>query len=121
MSSASPQLPCKEAASGANTGWCWAKAWTACAAQSRTPAFLRGEDGALAYSALPLLAGDSLVGARSPSREEAIASAWHRRAVWGRALEETLLEIAAAAADEIAQAKREAQMSIRATEDRRHQ
>jgi GGDEF domain-containing protein len=33
----------------------------------------------------------------------------------GRALEETLLEIAAAAADEIAQARREAQMSIRAT------
>jgi GAF domain-containing protein len=83
------------------------------AAQSRSPAFLRGEDGALAYSALPLLAGDSLLGALTvqgggdPSRRTGER--------FGRALEETLLEIAAAAADEIAQAKREAQMSIRAT------
>jgi GAF domain-containing protein len=83
------------------------------AAQSRSPAFLRGEDGALAYSALPLIAGESMVGVLTVQGGGAAS----RRAGMqlGRALEETLLEIAAAAADEIAQAKREALMSIRAT------
>jgi GAF domain-containing protein len=83
------------------------------AAQSRSPAFLRGEDGALAYSALPLVAGESMVGVLTIQRGGAAS----RRAGGhlGRALEETLLEIAAAAADEIAQATREALMSIRAT------
>jgi GAF domain-containing protein len=83
------------------------------AAQSRSPAFLRGEDGALAYSALPLIAGETMVGVLTV---QGGGDASRRTGVrLGRALEETLLEIAAAAADEIAQAKREALMSIRAT------
>ncbi len=83
------------------------------AAQSRSPAFLREDDGSLAYSALPLVAGEAMVGVLTvqgggdPARPAGMRL--------GRALEETLLEIAAAAADEIAQARREAQMSIRAT------
>ena len=83
------------------------------AAQSRSPAFLRGEDGALAYSALPLIAGESMVGVLTIQGGDDPARRASMRL--GRALEETLLEIAAAAADEIAQSRREAQMSIRAT------
>jgi GAF domain-containing protein len=83
------------------------------AAQDRSPAFLRAEDGTLAYSALPLIAGDSMVGVLT--LQGGGKSARRPGMRLGRALEETLLEIAAAAADEIAQAKREAQMSIRAT------
>jgi GAF domain-containing protein len=83
------------------------------AAQNRSPAFLREEDGALAYSALPLIAGESMVGVLTlQGGGDAKRRAGMRL---GRALEETLLEIAAAAADEIHQARREAQMSIRAT------
>jgi GAF domain-containing protein len=83
------------------------------AAQSRTPAFLRDTDGALAYSALPLIAGELMVGVLTLQGGDDTA---HRAGMrLGRALEETLLEIAAAAADEIAQARREARMSIRAT------
>jgi len=83
------------------------------AAQSRSPAFLREKDGTLAYSALPLIAGESMVGVLTVQGGSESPSRTGMRL--GRAGEETLLEIAAAAADEIAQAKREALMSIRAT------
>lgn len=78
------------------------------AAQSRDPILLESE-GRLAYASLPLLAGDSLVGVLS------VQSGPESQARDPRALRETLLEIAAAAADEIAQAEREARMSARAT------
>ncbi len=83
------------------------------AAESRSPAFLRQEDGTLAYSALPLLAGELMVGVLTVQGggDASPRAGMHP----GRALKETLLEIAAAAADVIAQAKREAQMSMRAT------
>ncbi len=77
------------------------------AAQSRKPAFLRGEGDALAYAAVPLLAGERLVGVMSVQ-----AGA---RAPSGRAIEETLLEMAAATAEGIAQSDREARMNTRAT------
>jgi GAF domain-containing protein len=67
------------------------------AAQSRSPAFLRGEDGALAYSALPLVAGESMVGVLTIQRGGAASP--RAGGHLGRALEETLLEIAAAAAE----------------------
>jgi hypothetical protein len=73
----------------------------------RQPAFLRGPDGSLAYAALPLVAGDALAGVLSIRRVPDAAR--------GRAVEETLLEVAAAAAEEIAAAQREAQMASRAT------
>jgi GAF domain-containing protein len=76
-------------------------------ALTRKPTFLHGGDGALAYAALPLLAGDQLVGVLSVQAGS--------EAPRGRAVEETLLEVAAAAADEIAHADREARMSARAT------
>ncbi len=81
------------------------------AALTRAPAVLQAASGDLTYAALPLLAGDALVGVlsvqggRGPTR---LGSP-------GRALEETLLEVAAAAAEEIAQAEREARMTTRAT------
>jgi signal transduction protein with GAF and PtsI domain len=70
-------------------------------AQRRQPAFLRGPDGSLAYAALPLVAGDTLAGVLSIQTGGADATR-------GRAIEETLLEVAAAAAEEIAAAQREA-------------
>jgi GAF domain-containing protein len=78
-------------------------------ARSRTPAFLRGQEGGLTYAALPLLAGPALVGVLSVQcgTAEGLPDA--------RALEETLLEVAAAAAEEISQAEREARMVARAT------
>ena len=76
-------------------------------AETREPSFLETA-GALAYAALPLLAGAELVGVLSIQGGEPDASD-------PRALRETLQEIAAAAADEIAQAKREARMTARAT------
>ncbi len=76
-------------------------------ASSRRPSFLREPDGSLAYAAMPLIAGDSLVGVLS------IQAGGER--LRGRAAEETLLEIAAAAAEEIAQAEREARMATRST------
>jgi GGDEF domain-containing protein len=79
------------------------------AARTRAP-FLRGEDGALAYSPFPDRRG-SVLGVLTVKRATPPARA---ESVSGRALE-TLLEIAAAAADEIAQATREARISIRAT------
>ncbi len=75
-------------------------------ATTRQPVFLRADDGSLAYVSLPLLAGERLVGVLSiqsgsePPR--------------GRAAEETLLELAAAVAEGVAQADREARMTIRA-------
>jgi GAF domain-containing protein len=77
------------------------------AAREHRPLFLRHEDGRTAYAALPLIAGDVLVGVLSLQAGE--------EPVRGRAAEENLLEIAAAAADEIAQAEREARMAARAT------
>ena len=76
-------------------------------AVKRQPAFLRGADGALAYAALPLLAGDTLAGVLSVQTGPAAAR--------GRAVEETLLEVTAAAAEEIAGAQREARSAARAT------
>jgi len=80
------------------------------AAQRRAPAFLPAGDGGLAYAALPLLAGDELAGLLSVQVGAESPPATH-----GRALEETLLEIAAAAADAISRASREARISARAT------
>ncbi len=77
------------------------------AARSRQPMMLHGPDGRLAYAALPLMAGGELVGLLAV---QAGAPVPH-----GRGLEEALLEIAAAAAEAVAQAEREARMSARAT------
>jgi GGDEF domain-containing protein len=68
---------------------------------------LNGADGRLAYAALPLLAGGQLVGLLAIQTGEPVPS--------GRALEEALLEMAAAAAEAVAQAEREARMSARST------
>jgi len=77
------------------------------AAQTREPAILRSSKGALAYAALPLIAGETLVGVLSvQGGKETTAS---------RAAEETLHEIAAAAAEEIAHAEREARITNHAT------
>lgn len=82
------------------------------AAARREPAFLAGPEGALAYAALPLLAGDDLVGVLSvQAGPESARTALAR----SRAARETLLEIAAAAADAIGQATREERMAARAT------
>ena len=77
------------------------------AARTRQPVMLHGADGRLAYAALPLLAGGELVGLLAV---QAGAPVPH-----GRSLEEALLEMAAAAAEAVAQAEREARMSARAT------
>jgi diguanylate cyclase (GGDEF)-like protein len=77
------------------------------AAARRQPAFLRGSDGALAYAALPLLAGDSLTGLLSIQAGP--------EAPRGRAAEETLLEVAAAAAQEIATERGRERITLRAT------
>ena len=77
-------------------------------AHTRKPTFLRDAEGALAYAALPLLAGDVLAGVLSIQAGG--------DAPRGRAAEETLLEIAAAAAEGIAHAEREARMASRATQ-----
>jgi GAF domain-containing protein len=80
------------------------------AAQKREPVFLRGPEGALAYAALPLLHRDQLVGVLS------VQSGASPEAPRDRAYPETLLEIAAAAADEIADAERETRMAARASQ-----
>jgi len=77
------------------------------AAAKREPVFLRRPAGALAYAALPLVAGDTLVGVLSIQTGD--------QAPRGRAAEETLLEIAAVAAEEIAALEREARLQTRAT------
>jgi diguanylate cyclase (GGDEF)-like protein len=76
-------------------------------AQTREPTFLRGSGGAIAYAALPLLAGDSLVGVLSIQAGP--------EAPRGRAAEEIFFEIAAAAAEEISAIEREARLQARAT------
>jgi len=76
-------------------------------AQTREPAFLRQPDGAIAYAALPLLAEGRLAGVLSIQSGAAPPR--------GRTAEETLLEIAACAANELADAEREARMTARAT------
>jgi diguanylate cyclase (GGDEF)-like protein len=78
------------------------------AAQAREPSILRSAKGDLAYAALPLIAGDTLFGVLSVQGGD--------RAAGSRAAEETLSEIAAAAAEEIAHAEREATMASRATQ-----
>jgi len=75
---------------------------------SRAPAFLRGPGGGLAYAALPLIAGDTVAGVLSV---QAGAEATH-----GRAAEGTLLEITAAAAEDIVHAEREARMALHANQ-----
>jgi diguanylate cyclase (GGDEF)-like protein len=77
------------------------------AAQTREPCFLRRPNGGLAYASLPLVAGDTLTGV--------LAIQAGADAPRGRAAEETLLEIAAAAAEEIAGLRREEQLQLRAT------
>ncbi|HET6305019.1 MAG TPA: GAF domain-containing protein [Myxococcota bacterium] len=81
------------------------------AAQKREPVFLRAPDGALAYAALPLLHRDQLVGVLSVQSGASPAAAPQ-----DRAYPEALLEIAAAAADEIADAERETRMAARASQ-----
>ncbi len=78
-------------------------------ATSREPAFLKGADGTLAYAALPLVAGDQLLGVLSVQAGD--------EAPWDTdSAPEVLLEMAAAAADEICHAAREARMSERSTQ-----
>ena len=74
-------------------------------AQTGEPTFLRRGDGGLAYAALPLLAGDSLIG---------VLSLQSGRHVTGLD-DDMLLEIASDAATEIGQAEREARLAVRAT------
>jgi diguanylate cyclase (GGDEF)-like protein len=76
-------------------------------AESGEAALLRRADGALAYAALPLFAGDALVGVLSVQGGGGAAP--------HPALEETLQEIAVVAAEEIAKAEREARTHHRAT------
>jgi len=77
------------------------------AARTREPVILRSAGGALAYAALPLIAGDTLFGVMSVQGSDEAAGS--------RAAEEALLEIAAAAAEEIAHVEREASMASQAT------
>ncbi|MCH7645000.1 MAG: GAF domain-containing protein [Myxococcales bacterium] len=77
------------------------------AARTREPSILRSSKGALAYAALPLIAGDTLLGVLSVQGGD--------KAAGSRAAEEALLEITAAAAEEIAHAERESSMTSRAT------
>src|SRR5262245_29657264 len=77
------------------------------AAAAREPAILRRADGALAYAALPLLAGDAIVGLLSVQGGAGARG--------GSGIEETLLEIAAAAAQEIATERGRESIATRAT------
>lgn len=77
------------------------------AARTREPTILRSSRGTLAYAALPLIAGDTLFGVLSIQGGDEAAGC--------RAAEESLLEIAAAAAEEIAHVEREASITSRAT------
>jgi diguanylate cyclase (GGDEF)-like protein len=82
-------------------------------AEERRAAMLRSAEGRLSYAALPLLAGEQLLGVLSVQVGE------HKDATRepdGRSLEETLLEIAAAVADEVADAERETRMAARASQ-----
>ncbi len=75
-------------------------------ARSRRPSLLRADDGSIAYVSLPLLSGERLVGVLSIQSGS--------RPPRGRGAEETLQELAAAVADGVAQAEREARMAVRA-------
>lgn len=77
------------------------------AARTRQPAFLRGQGGSLAYAALPLVSGDRLAGV--------LALQVGAQAPRARDAEGTLLEIAAAAGDEIDALQREERVQTRAT------
>ncbi len=72
-------------------------------ARDRTPAFLRGPGGEVAYASLPLLAGEALAGVLSVQSGAEPPE------------EEMLLEMATAAAEEITDAEREARIAARAT------
>ena len=76
-------------------------------ARTLKPAFLHGPNGSLAYAALPLVADGVLSGVLS-IQTGSDAPREH-------AAEEMLLEIASAAAEEIAHAEREARMAARST------
>jgi GAF domain-containing protein len=76
-------------------------------AESGEPTVLHRPDGALAYAALPLFAGDALVGVLSVQGGTT--------AVRDPSLPEMLLEIASVAAEEINKADREARSTHRAT------
>jgi GAF domain-containing protein len=82
------------------------------AAQRREASFLQAPDGGLAYAALPLVSGDALVGLLSV---QAGTETGRPALARTRAASETLLEIAAATADAIANASREARISAQAT------
>lgn len=74
-------------------------------AQNGDPVFLRRANGRLGYAALPLLAGDSLIGVMALQCGLGAAEVG----------EDVLLEIAADVATEVSQAEREARTSARAT------
>lgn len=76
-------------------------------ARTRRPTFLRAEHGRIAYAALPLMIGDRLIGV--------LAAQAGTRPPKGRAAEEALLEIAAAVAEGVGSARREADIRARAT------
>ena len=77
------------------------------AARTRQPAFLTGAEGALAYAALPLVHGERLIGV--------LALQAGGKAPQVRDAQPALLEIAAAAAEEIDAQRREQQVQTRAT------
>ncbi|MGI9592873.1 MAG: GAF domain-containing protein, partial [Myxococcota bacterium] len=77
------------------------------AARSRRPVTLMGPDARLAYAALPMMVGGELVGLLAVQAGEVVPP--------GRAQEEALLEMAAATAEAVSQAEREARMSARTT------
>ncbi|MCH2171224.1 sensor domain-containing diguanylate cyclase [Myxococcota bacterium] len=76
------------------------------AAQTREANFLRASNGGIAYAALPLLAGDVLVGVLALQAGPQMPR--------GRAAEELLLALGAAAAEGIAREQRELSASMRA-------
>jgi diguanylate cyclase (GGDEF)-like protein len=78
------------------------------AAENGEATLLHHADGALAYAALPLFAGDHLVGVLSVQAGASVPR--------DARVEETLREIASVAAEEIAKAEREARTAHRATQ-----
>ena len=84
-------------------------------AQTREAVFLRRAGGNIAYAALPLIAGETLIGVLSIQASPESAQSGQAALRRGRAAEEILLEIAAAAAEGIASVRREASVTARAT------
>lgn len=76
-------------------------------ARTREPSFLHAADGSLAYAALPLLMSDQFAGVLTVQAGQ--------EAPDGHDVRDTLLEIAAAAAEGIVVARREARIIARAT------